>query len=378
MNTSHDDDFAGLAPSAARLREISASPLAFCNDFPRIARRFEAWWHHEMLDRPVFLAAANSNPSRPITRRLDLLHDPDAWFAAKLADLQQLHYVGDALPYIRADFGPVLLGPLFGGRLEFAADTGWTHTLIDDEWSNEPAWTIAADNRWWALLAALLRRVADDARGRYLVCSPDLGAAADVLLNLRGATELCMDVIERPERVRRAVDAMQPAWRQAFAMLYRETVDRGAGLIHWLALWSDVPYAVPACDFSFMIGPRDFERLFLPDIAQQAASVGRAVFHLDGPGATRHVDALLDVPEIRAVQFTPGASAPSALAWVEMFRRIQARGRSVLIFSPAEEVLALCDALRPEGLAIALEVSPPPAKLDELHAALCGRFGCST
>jgi hypothetical protein len=124
------------------LQRIAAEPLAFCPDFPTIARRFEAWWAHECLDRPIFIGTANTDPSRPITRRLELLRDPDAWFEAKYADLQQLHRVGDALPHIRADFGPVLLGGMLGGRLEFGADTGWTHAFIKDDWSNAPDRTI--------------------------------------------------------------------------------------------------------------------------------------------------------------------------------------------------------------------------------------------
>jgi hypothetical protein len=131
---------------------------------------------------------------------------------------------------------------------------------------------------------------------------------------------------------------------------------------------------IPACDFNFMIGPKEFERVCLPDIARQAATVGRAVFHLDGPGAARHIDALLEVPDIQAIQFTPGEGTPSALAWVEMFRKIQAKGRSVLVICPANEVLALCDALRPEGLAIMITESLTPKTLDDVFAQLTSRY----
>jgi len=362
-------------PSWAKvLRELATKPLAFCEDFPVIARRFEAFWAHEAADRPIFIAAANPDPSRPITRRLELLDDPDAWFEAKLADLRQLHRVGDALPAIRVDFGPVLLGAIFGGKLEFGGDTSWTHAFIKDDWSNAPDWTLREDNPWWLLLCRLLERLADDAAGRYLVCTPDLGGSADVLLNLRGAAGLCMDVLEQPERILSAVEAIYPAWHRALRQLYRETTSRGVGLVHWLGLWSDRPHIIPACDFNFMIGPREFNRLFLPDIARQSATVGRAIFHLDGPGAARHIDALLDVPDIQAIQFTPGTGTPSALAWVDMFRKIQKRGRSLLTVCPPNEVLDLCEALRPEGLAILLDDPPPPAELDDLFRQMCRRY----
>jgi hypothetical protein len=144
--------------------------------------------------------------------------------------------------------------------------------------------------------------------------------------------------------------------------------------MHWLGVWSDRPYMIPACDFNFMIGPNEFNRLCLPDIARQAATVGRAVFHLDGPGAARHIDALLDVPDIQAIQFTPGTGTPSALAWVDMFRKIQRRRRSLIVVCPAHEVLTLCEVLAPEGLAFLLDNPPPPDELDDLFRQLCRRY----
>jgi hypothetical protein len=359
------------------LQKVAAEPLQFSPHFPTIARRYEAWWAQNVVDRPLFLAASNPYPNRPITRRLELLSQPEAWHEAKYADMQQLHRVGDALPWIRVDFGPVFLSGLLGGRVEHGSDTTWTHAFIDDSWSNVPDGSIQEDSLWWKLLLELLVRVAQDAPGRYLVCTPDLGGSGDVLLNLRGSEKLCLDMVEQPERVRLAVDAIYPAWLRAFRALYRCTTEWGAGLVHWLGLWSSRPYMIPACDFSALVGPAHFQSIFLPEIAHQAATVGRAVFHLDGPDAARHIDALLDVPVFQAIQFTPGAGTPSALAWVEMLRKIQRRGRSLLVICPAEEVMSLCEALQPEGLAILVENPPAPAQLDDLYAQFCQYYGCA-
>lgn len=357
------------------LERISAGPLTFCPALPEIARRLEAWWAGECLDRPVFLAAYNGNPARPITRRLELLHQPEKWLEAKRADVAQTRYVGDAIPHIRADFGPVLLGPMLGGSLEFGADTGWTHAFINDDWRNAPDWVLREDNPWWRLLCHLTELVAEDARGNYVVCTPDLGGSADVLLNLRGPENLCVDVMVQPEFIRDQIDAIYPAWREAFTGLYRRAMQAGSGLFHWLCLWSSRPYMVPACDFNYLISPEVFNSVCLPDIVRQAATVGRAVFHLDGSGAARHIDALLDVPDIKAIQFTPGEGTPSALPWVDMFKKIQSKGKSVLIFAPAGEVLTLCDELRPEGLAFSVTAPKEPSEVEELFRQVCRRFG---
>lgn len=356
------------------LEEIARGPLEFCEDFPAIAQRFEAWWAQDVIDRPIFIATANTRPQRPITRRLELLDQPERWLAAKFQDLQQTRNIGDALPSIRVDFGPVLLGGLLGGQVAFDSDTTWTHAFINDDWSNAPDWAISDDGSWWQLLQELTQQTAEHAAGRYLLRTPDLGGTGDVLLNLRGSAALCMDVVDRPERVQEAVDAIYAAWHRAFSALYRITLTRGAGIIHWLGIWSSRPYMIPACDFNALIGPRKFETLFLPDIARQAETAGRAVFHLDGPDAARHIDALLEVPAIRAIQFTPGAGTPSALAWVEMFRKIQRRGRSVFVICPVDEVLELCEALPPEGLAVMVDGSLSSDEMETLFEVFRRRW----
>ena len=357
------------------LGAVASEPLEYCPEFPQIATRWEAWRLQAMVDRPLLLGAANSDPSRPITRRLELLHDPDAWFEAKTKDMLQLHRVGEALPQIRTDFGPVFLGPLFGGRLEIGANTSWTHAFIDDAWSNAPDWTISAANPWWKLFQELTERVARDAAGRYVLCTPDFGGSADVLLNLRTAENLCMDLVVQPDIVQRSIDAIYPAWWDTFMEVYRTAIPAGTGVVHWLGVWANAPYLIPACDFCCMISPDSFRELCLPDIERQASTLDRAVFHLDGPEAARQIDALLEVPAIQAIQFTPGEGSPSTLRWMDMFKKIQASGRSLLIICPPDEVLTLCDALAPEGLAFLLDAPGSVADLDALYVALCAKYG---
>ena len=363
---------------AQTLQAIAAEPLSYCPDFPTIASRFEAWWRQELIDRPIFMAAANSDPTRPITRRLELIDDPDAWHAAKMKDLAQLHRVGDTLPTVRADFGAVLLGGLYGGLRESSADTAWTHPFINDDWSNVPNWTeLDVENPWWQRRTTLLRRAAADAPGRYLVCTPDLGGTADALITLRGSTALALDIMDRPDEVRDAAEQIYFGWRQAFIELYRSTVEENAGMIHFFGLWSSVPYGLMACDFNALVSTQHFRDLFLPDTARQSATASRAFFHLDGPGASKQIDLLLEAPGLQAIQFTPGAGDPSALAWVDMFRKIQASGRSVLVICPADEVLDLCDALDPAGLAIQVDDVATPDQLDQLYGAFCRQYGCT-
>ena len=277
-------------------RAYAAQSLEFCPEFPRIAARHEAWWRCEIDGPPLVLASAGLPPAAPGGKCLDLLVQPEKWMAARLAQLRQTHLVGDALPSIRVDYGPVCLGMLMGAPVEFVSNSTWTHSFIRDDWSNAPDWQIHPDNPWWQLLPRLLRLNAENARGRYLVMTPSLGGTADVLLNTRGADQLCLDLVDQPEKIAPAVEKIFNTWRQAYQAIWKTTMDLGVGTINWVGLWSDRPYHVLECDFNYMIGPRPFRDHFLPEITRQAAAVGRSIFHLDGPGAARHIQSLLDTP----------------------------------------------------------------------------------
>lgn len=345
-------------------------PLALCADFVERAARHEAWWYRQAIGgRPLLLGFANARPERPITRRLDLLDDPERWLEAKQRDVRQLVPAADALPNLRVDFGPCCLPAFMGLPREYGADTGWSHAVIRDDWSNAPDWRLRRDSRPWQQLERLLDLAAAAAHGQCLVGTPNLGGPCDILSNLRGATELCMDVIDQPARIIAANAAMMAAYEEVYAFIHAAVARHRSGLVHWHVIWSEQPYMIAECDLSFSVGPEAWRQVCLPDIERQSRVAERCLFHLDGGGSTRHIEALLEIPTIHAIQYTPGAGTPSALAWLDMFRLIQRRGRSLLIFAPIAEVPDLCRALRPEGLAIQIEGARDPAHLRSVCAA---------
>lgn len=365
--------FPQLSEWSATQRAYAGQPLEFCPDFPRIAARHEAWWRCELAGPPLYLASYGTDPTVPGGRRLDIIDQPERWMEARLAQLRQTRLVGDALPAVRVDYGPVCLGMLTGAPIEFVSDSTWTHSFINDDWSNEPDWQIHEDNQWWQLLPRLLRLNGENSRGRYIAMTPSLGGTADVLLNTRGADQLCTDLIDQPEKVAAAVEKIYSTWKKGYAGIWGGYLGLGVGAINWVGLWSDQPYHVLECDFNYMIGPRPFQNLFLPEIARQAAAVGRSIFHLDGPGAAKHYQALLDTPEITAIQYVTGAGN-SALTHLAMLKNIQAHHRPLQVTVPIHEVLALARELDPAGLCLLVEGDLGPQGNEDLYAELCRMY----
>ena len=62
------------------------------------------------------------------------------------------------------------------------------------------------------------------------------------------------------------------------------------------------------------------------------------MYHLDGPGATRHLDSLLELDKLSGVEWRPGAGAVAPTEWIDLLRKIQDAGKFVAIEIEGTEV----------------------------------------
>ena len=99
------------------------------------------------------------------------------------------------------------------------------------------------------------------------------------------------------------------------------------------------------CDFCCMISPRMFERFVKPELAESCRKLDRAFYHLDGPGQLRHLDSLLEIPELAGVQWIPGAGAAPADEWIDVYRRIRAAGKLVQFTGDVDQLERVGQAL---------------------------------
>jgi hypothetical protein len=370
-------DPARVARWTTKLQEMATTPLERRPDLPEVAERWEAWWSFAS-DRPILIGTVEDAARGAGVRRdklFDLLEQPEKWLEARLRQMSSAYWIDQSIPHVRVDIGPVAPGAFLGAPLHFAVgeDTSWqTPILTADDWDGSVPDADPARG-WLSRTLSLAARTARDAAGKYLVALPDLSGCADILANLRGTERLLMDLYDRPHAVRRGCEAIVDSWETAFSGLYDAVIGAGSAPVSWLFAWSSMPYAVPTCDFNFMIGPGQFEEICLPSIREQARRAGRALFHLDGPGAAKHAPILARTPEITAVQYTPGAGTPSALARLDMLKGLQDAGKPILAVCPAAEAAELCRRLDRRGLVLWPEGLSTPEQARDLEAAVGAR-----
>ena len=185
---------------------------------------------------------------------------------------------------------------------------------------------------------------------KYLVDTGGIHPPLDALLMLRGAQELCFDLLEHADCVHQALTELMGAWKWIFEARFR--VIPGSHGWAVLGMWAPCRMTMTCCDFSAMIGPSQFEEFLFPEIEEIARSVDYLVYHLDGPGALQHVPALLRCDAIRGIQWARGSGDPDAMRWVPLCRQIQSAGKVVQLGARYEEVEPLLGELDPRRLHI--------------------------
>ena len=82
-----------------------------------------------------------------------------------------------------------------------------------------------------------------------------------------------------------------------------------------------------------MISPDQFREFVQPSLRRQCEILDHSLYHLDGPDAIRHLDAILEVEELDALQFTAGAgqTPPSDPKWDSIHDKVKAAGKCLWI-----------------------------------------------
>jgi hypothetical protein len=79
------------------------------------------------------------------------------------------------------------------------------------------------------------------------------------------------------------------------------------------------------------------------------------MFHLDGSQAMVHLDSLLSIDSLDAIEWTPEPGQPNGgdPHWYDLYRKIKTAGKSVqAIDVQPNQIIPLIDAVGPEGLYI--------------------------
>lgn len=300
---------------------------------------------HEAVRAPVPPAAIDARYCDPAYRAAQNHHR-----------LARSVFPFDVLPMATTDLGPGSLSLFCGARPEFSEDTVWFFPSIEEVASPEalPPIRFDPDHPWWRTTAAILQACADAARGRYLVGCPDLIENMDVLASLRGGQTLLFDMVDRPEWIEAKLWEINQLWFDAYQRIYDiiklEDGSAGFGAFY---LWGPGKTAKLQCDASAAFSPAMYRRLVVPALSAQCEWLDNSLYHLDGTQAMVHLDALLGIEALDAIEWTPqaGIEPGGHRRWYDLYRRILAAGKSVQVVGVEhDDVIPLLDAIGTDGV----------------------------
>jgi hypothetical protein len=262
----------------------------------------------------------------------------------------------DVIPVSSTDIGPGSLALLLGSEPGFSPETVWFEPCMHDDPHPEkrPPLRFDPENRWWKVHEATLKACAELGDGKYMVGCPDLIENVDTLASLRGSQTLLMDMIERPGWVTAKLAEINQAFFEAYDRIYDIIkLPGGGGVFGAFRIWGPGKTVKVQCDASAMFSPDMFAQFVVPALSAQCEWLDYSMFHLDGEHCIRHLDALLAIDALDAIEWTPNPKVPSGgdPAWYGMYRRILDAGKSVqAIGVKPEELLPLLDAVGGKGM----------------------------
>jgi len=334
-------------------------------DWEESKQRFLAFWQGEIVDRCCLAvksprAGIDAWPSDNVPTDAEGLRrywlDPETNLARMLRSMNCTYYGGDAYPATTMCLGASAMAAFYGSPVEFREDTVWYHECIDDI----TAWTWDIDLEKAPLYGPTFeatRHYALKVKGKCLVGLPEIGSATDDLSLLRGMQNLVYDMVDEPEAVRRAIGVLTKTWMQVHSELYKiaEPCNDGGCPIPWMQVWAPGPCYQMSCDFSTALSPSLFREFIVPELVEYMTVNAYSVYHLDGPDELKHLDALLELDSLKAIQWTPGAGnePTSHDRWMPFLKRIQSAGkRLILPCAEAWEVEKLLSELSSKGLLV--------------------------
>jgi len=341
--------------------------MCYKEDWDQAARRMEAWWAGEVIDRAcIAVTASRGKPGAALQPPKDDFArwaDPDYLIAACEAGFANTYFGGEAFPTRTLLIGYAALG----NPATYVERTIWTEPVIE-RWSNagEAAgqtsvpcppkltrWHFDPQNDGWQATKRVTETLVEAGAGKWMVSIATVPTPTDALSSLRGPERLCVDLVEHREHVVAMRDYLADVWFRCYDELHRIIQRQMRGSTSWLPVWSPGRTYTLQCDFSCMISPRMFREFVIPELEAQTRWLTHTIYHLDGPGAVQHLDALLELPRLNAIQWVPGAGAPPPLKWLPLLKRIQQAGKGLHISIAKEDVEAALAELSPKGLFIA-------------------------
>jgi hypothetical protein len=158
-----------------------------------------------------------------------------------------------------------------------------------------------------------------------------------------------------PDTTLKQLQEINDVYFKVFNEIYDIINVNGEMAFCYFSLWAPGKVSKLQSDISIMISEEDFRTFCQPFLQQQCDKIEYTLYHLDGVDAIRHLDAILELKNLNAIQWTPGYGQPQGGSpqWYDLYNKILSGGKSIMAnWVTLDELEPLLDHVGNQGLHI--------------------------
>ena len=344
--------------------------------FDMAMKRVDAWYENEIIDRPpvrfiahnAFLETAKQDISDYSPQEKE-----SWWFDAELQvdlfirSIAGRRFHGETFPVFFPNLGPDVYAAFYGTQLIFGDVTSWSVPQLS-EWAQIDQLHLDLDNVYFKKIEQLTQHALERCPGKFLVGYSDLHPGLDCVAAWRDPLQLCYDMVDQPDQVKRLAELATQDFERIYNHFDRILKDAGQLSVSWMGIPSFGRMHIPSCDFSAMISPACFQEFGLPILQREVKSMTHNIFHMDGRGVARHLEAILSVTEVHAIQWVQGVGEDYAIMqWVPFIKQLQNRGVPTIVDLNPAELDGFISVMEPQGLFLWLASESEDQELEILE-----------
>ncbi|MCF7838932.1 MAG: hypothetical protein K9N49_09920 [Candidatus Marinimicrobia bacterium] len=323
---------------------MSAFPAAEIRD------RLSAWWAFEDSGSPCILGSVCDGPLPDTEDLARFWQDEPFVIDRAMAVINTSTYYGQAVPYHYVDQGSSAMAEVLGCPMRAVdKETVWADACLKQA---QQVLDIRFDPAapCFRRIRRLTEASCERAPGHHMVAPFALEGMTDLMAALYGLEPFLIDSLTQPDLVARCLEHLKQIWLEAWSQIQSVINTGNPGGISWVGIWAPGASFPLQEDVAYNLSPAAFERFCMPHIRDQVAAMEYPFFHVDGVGMIPHLDALLTIRELKAIQWQPGAGKEDLAQWHDLLRKILAAGKSVQVYARAAEVKPLAAALGTRGV----------------------------
>ena len=332
--------------------DFSIDDLSYKPNGPESLQRLKAFWEREFIDHP---------PIR-IRYPLDGVSDPEWQESCEAADThfaywehmndQKRELPDDDMLVAAVYHGPAFMGGIMGAPVTFGKGTSWNeHIMKDygdlDRYRNHP---IDSTNAWIALMEEQVAYFTEHARGRFPVGTNLFTGPGDIMADLRGVTEMYLDIALDRENVRKLARICTDAYIKTTQLCFDMIPSLEGGYCDYYSLWTPGRSCMVDDDLTVGLSADDYMDLLFASDDEALESMDTPWMHTHS-GQIRLAPEFLKHPGLRGLQVVNDWPAgPKVEDMIPMLKLVQ-ESHCLLLrkFTPEDLELLLpelrCDRL---------------------------------